>query len=233
MRKFSAPAIAFIMLCFISCNNRYGSGNIISVQKSVPEFTAISISGNIDAELRTGPQKLIVEADDNLIRYIKTEVSNNKLKISTGPGNLRDAHLKVYITAPAINRISTSSSAEVFLKDRLKADGKIFLGASSAGEIEGAVDAPMVELDASSGSEMRVSGRTRELNVDASSGADVEAFELLSETTEVSASSGSEVKVHASVALKASASSGAGIKYRDGGQTTISSSSGGNVDRVN
>ncbi len=218
---------------FPSCETKYGSGEIITVQKSVPEFNAVSISGNINAELRNGPQKVVIEADDNLMEFIRTDVEGNKLKISTEIKSLRDAHIRVYITAPGINRVSTSAGAELALKDDLSSPERIQLVTSSAGEIEGRVDAPFVELDASSGSEIKVKGRTRNLQVDASSGADVEASGLMAENTEVSASSGSAAKVHASVSLKASASSGAGIKYRGGGETTINQSSGGTVKKLN
>lgn len=222
-----------VITIFISCDTEHGSGNIISVQKSVPEFNAVSVSGGITAELRNGPQKVVIEADDNLMEYVKAEVENGRLKISTGNKSIRDADIRVFITAPSIRRVSGSAGAEISIKDELRSANRIHLESSSAAEIDGRVDAPGVELSASSGSELKVNGRTRNLKIDASSGSEIEAFGLMAESSDVSASSGAKVEVHASVALNAEASSGAGIKFRNGGEVSIKQSSGGTVSKAN
>ena len=234
MRKIIIPATAILLLSILfSCRTKYGSGNIVTVQKSVPSFDAVSVSGGIETEISVGPQKIVVEADDNLVKFVKTEVVDGKLKISTGIKSLRDAHIKVFVTAPSIDELSASAGAEIKVNDVLESPDKVHFTSSSAAEIESKVDAPNVEVDASSGAKIKISGRTRNLAVESTSGAEVEAFGLMAETTEARSSSGGQAEVFASVTLSASASSGGEVKYRDGGKASISQSSGGTVSRVN
>jgi len=216
-----------------ACRYKTGSGNIVSEKRNAGSFTAISVGGGFEVELRhTDNEEILVEADDNLIKYVHTDVSGGQLKIRLDEINVHDAHLKVYIGAPEINNIKASAAASVIVKDELKSAGSIQLTASSGAEIKTHIDAPDVVAEASSGGELELSGKTRDLKGEVSSGSTIDARELLSENADVNASSGASAKVHASVKLIAKASSGANITYR-GGATDVqkSQSSGGEVEK--
>ena len=64
-----------------------GSGNVITAPRSVSGFSSIQV--NLGAELvltQGNGESLNVEADDNLMPYILTDVHNGKLIVST-PNN--------------------------------------------------------------------------------------------------------------------------------------------------
>ncbi|MBX2940514.1 MAG: DUF2807 domain-containing protein [Ferruginibacter sp.] len=216
-------------LLLSACSFKRGSGNIVSENRNVSAFESIKVSEGIEAEVSNGPLSVRVEADDNLIRYIQTEVRNSRLKVNLDLTSVDDAHMKVYITAPDIRKIAASSGATVDIINVLKHNERIELDASSAAAISGGVDAPEVALEASSGAELDVEGRTRNLKAKASSGSTIDAAALKSETAEVRSSSGSTAKVYASVQLKAQASSGSSVHHSGGAQTEIKQSSGGVV----
>ena len=231
MKKFFIFLFACFMLC--SCRFKTGSGDIITETRSVNIFDGISVGGGFEVDVKTGPVvSVVVEADDNIMKHIETRVSGNTLKISTEDlHNYSDVHMKVYITAPSIRTIKASSSAEVTVQDVLKNSGKLTFKASSGSEIVAEVDAPDVEADVSSGGYISLSGKTRNYTAEASSGSEIRSWDLKTENTKVSVSSGASAKVHASVSLNATASSGSTVRYHGAASVSQSVSSGGSVTK--
>ena len=233
MRKY--VGFIFITGCLSACQYKSGSGDIVTETRTVNEFKALNVSGGFDVEIRKGNTfKVSVEADDNIIQDIETSVDNNQLKISMENGvSYRNAHMKIFITAPGLEKISSAASADINFKDEMTSGNKIKINASSGSSIKGAVNAPDIDVDASSGSEVALTGRTKNLDVQVSSGASVDAFELLSENTSAKTSSGASADVHASIKLDAKASSGGKVNYRGAANAIKSESSGGSVTKEN
>lgn len=226
--------IIFSSILFGSCALKSGSGKIVSQTRDTGPFKGVTVSGGFKVEIKNGPvEKVVVEADDNLMKYIEVKVVGNVLKIRMEEINVSDAHLSVFITAPEINEITASAASEVAVKDLLKSFGSINLKASSGSDIQTAVDAPEIKADASSGAEITVSGRTKDLRAESSSGSTVAAGELLSENSYVTASSGASTRVNASVKIEASASSGGNIVYKGAATVKKTESSGGSVEMKN
>jgi hypothetical protein len=222
-----------ILLLFSSCNYTSGSGNIVTEKRTVGQFTGLNVSNAFEVEVKIGPvQEVTVEADDNLIKYVRTEVSGNTLKIRTEDlNNLNNAHLKVHITTPELKSVTASAAAEVKVLDLVKGAGTLNFDASSAAEIEAEVDAPEVNAGASSGSSVRLSGKTKNYKAEASSGSSIKTKDLLAENTNISVSSGADADVYASVSLVADASSGGDINYHGAASVKQSTSSGGSVNK--
>ena len=236
LHKYSAmKRLAIIILCISvlgACRYKTGSGNIIAEKRNTGAFTAIAVGGGFEVELRHSDiTEVTVEADDNLIKYIKTIVVDGQLKIKLDNINVHDAHLKVFLAAPEINDINASAAATVEVRDELKSGGSIRLHASSGAEIKTVLDAPEIVANASSGGELNLSGRTRDFKASVSSGSTIKAKELQSENTDITASSGASASVHASLQLNAKASSGANITYRGAASVRKTVSSGGEVEK--
>jgi len=219
----------------ISCNYKEGSGNIISENRNVSRFTGLSVSGPFEVVVTTGSSdKVVVEADDNLMDYVETEVNGNLLKIKLKRNfNLRNAHLKAFVSTPGLNKIKASAAADVSLKSGIVSPNKIDLQTSSAASIRGNVDAPNISGSASSGSKLDLTGKSRNLDLSSSSGATIEAYDLLAEYTKASSSSGASIKTFASINLDASASSGGEVAYRGSSKVIRKESSGGSVKKAN
>ena len=235
--KFSAMKqllfLSVISIALSSCDMISGSGNIITQTRATGDFRSISASSGFNVELKTGPTaEIVLEADDNVMKYLETTVSGDNLTIGIKNNvGLSNAHLKAYITALQIDGIKASSGADVMVTGLLKNAGKLSFNASSAGTITADIDAPQVEADASSGASVKLSGKTKNFAATVSSGSNMKAGDLLSESTNVSASSGSHATVHASVNLKANASSGASINYFGAANVDKTVSSGGSVSK--
>lgn len=232
MKKLIPLSIALLLL-FTSCHFTTGSGNIITENRQVGSFTGIDVSNAFDVEVKIGAAEAVrIEADDNIIKYVRTEVSGDKLIIKVeNLHSINDAHLKAFVTMPVLNSINASSASDVKVLDVIKGNGRLSFSASSAADIEAEVEAPEVEAEASSSGTVKLSGKTKNYKASASSGSNIKSSDLLSETTEVEVSSGADAAVYASVSLDASASSGGSVNYKGAANVKKDESSGGSVNK--
>ena len=221
------------ILTLASCHFERGSGNIISENRKLADFKEITVGSSFDVEVKMGATTDVrVEADDNVIKYIETEVSGNTLKIGFKSNHgFSNTHLKVFITTPELTSVKTSASASVNVEGVLTSSEKLKFKASSSSDINADVDAPEVEAEASSSGTIKLSGKTKTFTAAVSSSGDILASDLMSENTKASASSSGTAKVHASVTLDAKASSSGDIVYHGGATVSKSESSSGSVEK--
>lgn len=225
----SIIAIAVCSL-FVSCTISIGSNNIVKQERNVKGFDAIRVSHGIDIELSRGDFNVVAEANDNLIDVLETEVSGNTLLVFVDKSRIKNAHLKVYITAPDIRKINASSSSDVKLINPMKSSSELSFEASSSASIEGEVDAPEISISVSSSGEVNLKGNCRNLNLGASSSGEIDAEDLKAENVIADVSSAGSVNTYASVSLKANASSAGEIRYKGGSKkNSIKTSSAGSV----
>jgi hypothetical protein len=210
-----------------------GSGNVITEKRLEGNFSGINASGVIPVEVKNGPvTEVTVEADDNLVKYIYTEVEGDVLKIRMKDfRNLRNCTFKVYVTTPVLNMVSSSGAGSITSMGVLKDEKEITLSSSGAANINVDVDVPGVDATVSGAGKMTVTGRTKNFVADVSGASSINSFDLLSENANVEVSGAGNAKVHASVKLKASVSGAGDIKYRGGAAVETSVSGAGKVTK--
>lgn len=225
----------FVLLVFTSCNQRTGSGRIVTEKRQTANFNGISAGGAFEVEIRMGSVIGVeVEADDNLIKYIETRVSGDVLKISIkNSSGFYDSHLKVFVTVPEIKSIKTSGASNVKSIDVLKSSGKVSLDVSGAGTIKATIDAPEIYAEASGAGNIELNGRTRNYTLKATGSGNIKSFGLQSEHTNVDVSGAGSARVHASVSLKAEASGAGNVYYKGGANVQQRISGAGNVKNDN
>jgi Putative auto-transporter adhesin, head GIN domain len=220
---------------FFACNRRVkGSGNIITQTRQIANFTGIASSASIDVAVTIANEfKVEVEADDNVVALIRTQVVNDVLEVGfVNNTSIRNTNVKVYITVPSLNYLKASSSSGINVSGIIK-NNKVSFYASSSATINAEVDAPFVETTASSSAEMEIAGTTKNHNAEASSSAEINTTNLLAEEVTATASSSATIFVHSSLALNAKASSSANIYYRGNAKVKQSTSSSGEVGVIN
>jgi len=239
MTTLARITIALIVaLFFSSCafdinfgDGEKGNGVVIEESRDVSEdFTAVEASEGLDVYVTQGPVASIdVEADENIMELIATDIRNGVLRIHSLE-NIGRATKNIYVTLPEVTALSTSSGADLWSKDVIKAT-KLDLDASSGSDLHVEAIAEEISADASSGADIKVSGTTDRLYADASSGADVNAKGLLSKTCYADASSGADISVNVSESLTADASSGADISYTGDAKVRKNKSVSGSVHK--
>jgi hypothetical protein len=224
-----------VLAVFSSCDQRTGSGNIVTEKRQTGNFTGIKVGGAFEVEMKSGPvTEVVVESDDNIIQYIETKVSGDVLEIKTNHSmGFSNAHYKVFITAPEINSLDISGAANVKAKDQLKSSRKISFETSGAAEVVASVDAPEVEVDISGAGNIELSGRTRNYKAKITGSGDLKSGDLQSENTDVDVSGAGSANVHASVSLKADASGAGNISYKGGATVQQKTSGAGTIKNDN
>ena len=210
----------------------YGSGNVITEERSVSNFNKLKVSSGIDVIIKYGnSESLEIKADDNLIEHIKTEVEDGTLKIYTTK-NLRKARsMTAYLEYKKLNSIRISSAGDVSGANKLVTD-KLRIDISSAGDLNLEVEAEEIYCGISSSGDAQLSGSTGLLEVDLSSAGDLHAYELISEKCDVSCSSAGDARVYATEELDLRCSSAGNIYYKGEAKLVSShSSSAGSIVR--
>jgi len=205
-----------IVIVFASCSvlGERGNGNVVKQERKVTAFNAIEVSGAFDVYLSLGStQSVIVEADDNLLPLIRTEVHGNTLKIENKEPIHNSKSLKVYITVTDLKRLEVSGAVDIQTQNKLTLT-------ELAVEISGATDAVLdiavqkLAISSSGGSELKLSGMANKLDIDASGAVDIRAFELLTEIVVLDISGAGEVEINVTKELTASVSGAGTVRYK-------------------
>ena len=93
-----------------------GSGNVITLERVVGNFTSIQVNMGADLVLTQGNgEALTLEADDNLMEYIQTDVQNGRLVITT-PNNTSittTQTVRVYVTFDSLREVEIFGSSNI------------------------------------------------------------------------------------------------------------------------
>lgn len=170
-----------------------GSGNAKSEKRNVSGFTKIEASGAVTLEIDAQKDFSVeIEADDNQLPLIKTEVVGDTLKISTENRTSSKTKILVKITMPELTSLHIS-------------------GASGA--VVSNVKTDSLKLEASGASKMKIDGKANDLESDASGASGIDAEGLTVNDAAVEASGASITTVSAANNLKADASGASTIFY--------------------
>jgi hypothetical protein len=238
-RLFSVIAVVLtvtlVLLVSTSCIRFVGftgSGNVITEERTIADFDSISVSAGINLFIEQGDDEaLTIEAEDNIVPRISTDVRNGRLEIRFKAATLGGLNLRkpvnVYVTAVDIDEIEVSSGADVET-DELKTD-KLSLDLSSGSGADVIVDVNDLDISLSSGSNLKIKGKATNQEVDLSSGVSYDAEDLESKITWLDVSSGSDATVWVTEKLDVSISSGGSVWYKGSPEIVSDISSGGSM----
>lgn len=155
-----------------------GSGKLITQTVAAPSFDKVKASRSVTVIITDKvSDKLLIEADDNIMQYVTTEVKDSELKISIDKSIDRFDRVSVTVSVPAnghIRSLQASSAANIVTEVALSAD-EFELDASSAAKITAMVTARECTIDASSAARIIATVTSDECKIDASSASDIEA----------------------------------------------------------
>ncbi|MGB7209774.1 MAG: head GIN domain-containing protein [Pyrinomonadaceae bacterium] len=183
-----------------------GSGNIASETRDVGSFSGVDVSGVFQVEITAQKDFAIeIEADDNLLSLIKTEVRGGVLRIETEKRMSTSNPLKIRISAPDIENIEASGASRVSLTN---------------------VKNDELRVDTSGASKINISGETVNLLIEVSGASSIDAENLKAENANVDACGASHVSVFATGELKSDASGASKIVYSGSPKNIEKKSSG-------
>ena len=178
---------------------RRGSGNIISETRDIGPFSQVAVAGNARVFLTQGTAgaapSLVVEVDDNLMEYVRTEVDDFTLRLGfagTVGGYAPTQPLTFHLTARRLRG--------------LELDG--------AGSIEATnINAPRLVVEISGAGRVRLTGKVEEQYVTLSGSGRYDAAGTESETARVRVNGSGAALVWASDTLAARLNGSGRISY--------------------
>lgn len=187
-----------------------GSGEVTSETRTVSGFTEVEAGGGIQLELTTGPQRVVVKAQPNILEVTTTEVSGSRLKVETTSGFVSTDGVVVQISIPSLTAVALSGGASV---------------SGAVGTVED------LALELSGGARATLTGKVTDLDLDASGGAIVELDTLSTTNAQVDLSGGVVATLNVAGRLAGSASGGVVITLSTQPSSTDLETSGGAVVR--
>lgn len=187
-----------------------GSGRVATETRNVTDFKGVEVSGIFEVEITAQKDFAVeVEADDNLIPLIRTEVRDGVLRIETAERLSTENGLKVRISAPDINDIDASGVSKIDLANLNNRE---------------------ISVHTSGASKIRLSGETAKVSIKVSGASSINAENLKAEAATVNASGASHVSVFATGVLRSDASGASKIVYSGSpGKIEKSSSGAGSI----
>lgn len=174
-------------------NRVEGSGVLKTEKREVSDFSKIDGSGAINIEIVIQNDfNVEVEADDNLLQYIKTEVSGDTLKIYSEGRTSRKNPVNVKIGMPSINDLEIN-------------------GASKANALN--VKSDELFLKANGASKITIGGEVKNLESRINGASTVDAENLKSENVEIKVNGASKATIFATNRLEANANGASRITY--------------------
>ena len=196
-------------------------------------FHAIDVGGPYDVTVTQGNTESVrVEAPDDVISHVTTEVENGVLKIYDKRHNfhwndLFGHHKKilVYVSIKDVNSIVVSGSGDVTFHNGLHAD-KMNLHVSGSGDVDGALEVKNLETSISGSGDVKLTGHAETSAVRVSGSGDYSARGLITTNTDVHVSGSGDAKIYASNKIDASVSGSGDISYSGHPKSVYKSKSG-------
>jgi hypothetical protein len=214
INRFAVSTLVLLALvslsgCEIFMDQIVGSGNRITEERQVKSFEAIEAGSNFDIVIEKGEiPGLVIEADDNLMPHITTEVRGKTLKITTEVRFKLTGKIKLFITYGQLEELKLSGAAELQSEDVIEARNfAISLSGASKASLQLRADDLQSRL--SGASKLYISGVADEVEARLSGASRLFADQLESEegSYRLSGSSKAEVWVVQRIDARASGSS--------------------------
>lgn len=212
------PVILILLVCMAAsgCIGQgiQGSGKVINETRQASGFNQIDLNGAGELIITQGnTESLTIQADDNLMPYIKTNVNNDKLTINFNNSlPLPSQSVKIYLTVKNISTITTSGSGKIY-SNNLKAND-LTININGAGESNlNNLNANTLKIVISGAGKMTLSGNVNEQNINISGAGEYNAANLSSKITSLSINGAGRGTVRVSDVLNAMINGGGDIKY--------------------
>lgn len=234
--------VVFALIATTACNfsinvggNRVrGSGNVITEERKVSGFDKVLLSGAGELNIEQGnTEALTVEADDNLMQYISTEVVNGRLELRLKPNvNLFFSDKIVYhLTVKDLSEVQISGSGKVMAEKLEVTDLEIGTSGSGKFEIDD-LQARSLTANTSGSGEFIVVGKVDEISVDINGSGKFNCPDLEAQNANVQISGSGEVTTWVKVELDIRISGSGSVRYYGSPDTNQSISGSGSVKKL-
>ena len=191
-----------------------GSGDIETEERDVSGFHKVYLEGIGNLIITQGDEEsLVIEADDNIILLIKTDVFSHRLTIGfkRGYNFIPISKIKYHLTVIDLDEIFLSGAGDIDC-DNFSTD-KLEFEISGVGDIDFNINAERVETTSSGAGDITLSGKVDSQEIDISGVGKYDAEELESRECSISLSGAGSATVNVSEELDVSISGVGNVNY--------------------
>lgn len=208
-------SVLLIMLLLSACRVVRGSGNVMTETRAVSDFDQVSLSAQGEIILRQGEQEALeIEAEDNIMAVIETQVRGNTLYISSKNNTAINPTkpVKFLLMMKDVSGFNISGSGSIDAED--VETERLTLEISGSGDVNiASLSAASLVVEISGSGNLELAGRATNQVIDISGSGDYQAADLVSEAVDVGISGSGEVTVWASQSLSADISGRGTVNY--------------------
>jgi hypothetical protein len=213
-----------------------GSGNVVTETRKVSGFDAVSVSYPAQVLIKQGStESLKIEAEDNLLPNLKTEVKNGTLEIFYRRENGKHVNptktVKITIVAKDLNDVDFTSAGELIIEN-FETDS-LDVSLSGAGNVNfDEIDVKTLAVSLSGAGSATASGTADSLDLTISGFGDFKGKELHCQDAQVSISGAGSATVWVDEDLTAEVSGAGSISYYGSPSVTRQISGVGGVNNL-
>jgi hypothetical protein len=232
--------IAVLFLTFFIVSKKWFRGTIVGsgaqITRTIPldRFEAIKVSGAYDRVtfIQSDRFELVYEGYENLYDNLEIRNRNGELIIENKKRFLRmvsnTPRLTIY--GKDLSKVNLSGATN-FYAEHIENNSQLDIYSSGASEMKIDVKCPSVKVKLSGAGSVKISGLTRDFTATISGAADIKAYDLMSENTEVNISGAGNAQVYASKSLNAKATGAGNISYKGDPVVRVKTSGVGSVTK--
>jgi hypothetical protein len=198
--------------CHIGCIK--GSGKEVNENRIVGSFSKLEISGEFKINLKQDSgHALTVTADDNLMKYIKTEVSGNKLRIYTRKNFCNDNAITLNIPITQLDEVKGSGAVQLTSEGRINTQN-FKMELSGISKVDMDLSAADVETKASGAAEIFLKGQAASHKVEVAGVGKLHAYDFVVGNYNIKTSGTGNCEINVLKTLIVHTSGAANIKYK-------------------
>ena len=230
--------ILSILACSVTINNPVGeadvrgSGTVVTENRALGDISGVVLATTGTLQITMGTSEaLTIEAEDNLLPYIQTDVKGDTLVIETRPGTDLQATrpINYYLTMDRLDTITISSSGDVEVGDLQTNALSVTISSSGDCTISSLNGTSLQVRISSSGNLEILAGQVEKQTINISSSGELDTKNMASRDAEITISSSGDASVQVSDYLSGRLSSSGNIYYIGNPQVNVSTTSSGRV----
>lgn len=231
-------ALVLLMAALVAlpaaCAAVSGSGKVVTEERKAADFNRISFNGRGNLIItQTGEESLKIEAEDNIIKLISTEVKKQTLFIGHDKkrGIIRPTkEINIYVSVNDLRSVKLSGSGSI-KSAGIKAK-ELTVTISGSGNADLKVNATQLSSIIAGHGEFKLSGEVEALNVSISGSGECDAMNLQCKTANIDISGSGKAEVHVTDKMNISIAGSGKVFYMGKPEIEQTISGSGSVKRI-
>lgn len=152
MRKISIPVLATCVVLVVGCHlpGIRGNGHIKTEERPTSAFANLDASGSFEIEWQNGSPAMRITTDQNLLRYIENNVSDDTMHLRTRERVWPTHGIKVVISSPTRTGCAMRGAVKLIVKQLSGPTFALESKGASVVTLDGSIDRLLVDMTGAS-----------------------------------------------------------------------------------